>query len=106
MADRGKRGAGTLRGRGRARARARGTVTGFGRGDGQAPSTADNSLELPGEDIETVGVRRKALGTSGFAIKIHTNHFLCDIPDRLIYHYDGEWLFMLLPLYTNMLRDN
>ena len=48
---------------------------------------------VPAEHIQTVGVRRKAPGTAGVAVKVYTNHFAVDIPDEIIYHYDGAFLF-------------
>lgn len=44
---------------------------------------------MPAEHIQTVGVRRRGLGTAGTAVKVYTNHFAVDIPGEIIYHYDG-----------------
>lgn len=57
---------------------------------------------LPSAHIETVGVKRKGPGASGTAVKVYTNHFPCDIPDGIIYHYDGEWCSTVCLFATRM----
>lgn len=60
-----------------------------GRTNSPAISATSSTAGMPAEHIQTVGVRRKAAGTAGTAVKVYTNHFEVDIPDSIIYHYDG-----------------
>ncbi|KAJ3555887.1 hypothetical protein NM688_g2332 [Phlebia brevispora] len=64
---------------------------GGGRGTSTAITSTPSSIANMGsvEHIQTVGVRRPNFGTSGIAIKVVTNHFKVDIPDKMIYHYDA-----------------
>ena len=77
------------RGRGRGRG-ARGGVPLVGRGGGPAISTSSSTApNVPAEHVRTVGVRRKGYGSAGTKIQVYTNHFKTDIPNEIIYHYDG-----------------
>jgi eukaryotic translation initiation factor 2C len=66
---------------------------GRGRGGGPpsrgAPGPAPVDAPLPSDHITTVGVKRKAPGTSGRPIPIFVNSFVTEIPDGKIHHYDG-----------------
>lgn len=85
-------------GRGRGRG-GRGGVSLIGRGGSPATVAAVGSTaNVPAEHIQTVGVRRKAHGTAGRAVKVYTNHFGVDIPGEIIYHYDGAPLPPLIQL--------
>lgn len=43
-----------------------------------------------GAHVTTVGVRRPDYGTSGRPMQVFVNSFVANIPDGIIYHYDGE----------------
>lgn len=57
-----------------------------------------NAPGIPSAHIETVGVRRTALGSSGRVLEVSTNHFAVKIPEDVIHHYDGASLLRFLSL--------
>ncbi len=61
-----------------------------GRGRGVPPPMG---TPVVSSHIQTVGVRRPDFGSSGRLLPIFVNSFVTTIPDGLIYHYDGEWLY-------------
>ncbi|KAL5530678.1 hypothetical protein ACEPAF_6936 [Sanghuangporus sanghuang] len=71
---------------------------GEGRGRGGPPSrggplirpapSPQSSLPSTSEHVTTIGVKRKAHGTSGKALTVLTNHFPVTIPKSIISHYD------------------
>lgn len=95
----GRGGRGRARGAGpapdRGRGRGRGVVTlGGGRGGSPAISASSSTAGILAEHIQTVGVRRTAVGRAGTAVQVYTNHFGVDIPGEIIYHYDGASLIV------------
>ncbi len=70
------------------------TSAGFGPAGAIAPPTqpATSRQTLPDTSahITTVGVKRKAFGTSGREVYVYTNHFVTTIPEGDIYHDDGS----------------
>ncbi|KAH8105885.1 argonaute-like protein [Cristinia sonorae] len=78
------------------RGRGRGGGGGSSRGTGSpaisvAPSEAGVEVGLPtqGSHVATVGVKRTGYGSGGRAVTVLTNHFRCQIPEGIIYHYDA-----------------
>ncbi|KAL5488099.1 hypothetical protein ACEPAI_6207 [Sanghuangporus weigelae] len=71
---------------------------GEGRGRGGPPTrggplirpapSPQSSLPSTSEHVTTIGVKRKAYGTSGKALTVLTNHFPVTIPKNIISHYD------------------
>ncbi|KAL5508299.1 hypothetical protein ACEPAH_5918 [Sanghuangporus vaninii] len=47
-----------------------------------------SSLPSTSEHVTTIGVKRKAYGTSGKALTVLTNHFSVTIPKSIMSHYD------------------
>lgn len=70
-----------------------------GRGGGRPPRGGPlhesappvNAPGIPSSLIQTIGVRRTATGTGGYPIELQTNHFVVEIPEDVIHHYDGEF---------------
>ncbi|THH32884.1 hypothetical protein EUX98_g1281 [Antrodiella citrinella] len=86
------RGGGRGGGRGRGRGGS-GTPRGGGHGSPAASTVASEAgleIGLPsqGDHVTTVGVKRSGYGSGGRAIQVFTNHFECEIPQGIIYHYD------------------
>ncbi|KAI0347251.1 argonaute-like protein [Trametopsis cervina] len=59
------------------------------RGGPPAAAGRGGARPLPAAHVTTTGVKRKAFGTSGQAVDVFTNHFVVDIPQNIIHHYDA-----------------
>ncbi len=51
--------------------------------------------------ITTVGVKRASFGKSGRILTVFTNHFEVQIPEHIIFHYDGSLHPIQLVLQTD-----
>ena len=97
MPPKGRRGRGA-RGQPAPAGPSRGGRGGAGRGGG-APGAltpaSSATTELPQavpSHVDTTGVKRPGFGTGGRAITVLTNHYKINIPDTLVYHYDGTYM--------------
>ena len=66
-----------------------------GRGGGTTGQSRGPAKTDPRIAALTMGVKRPGYGQIGRPINITTNHFECDIPKRIIHHYDGNFFFHL-----------
>jgi len=76
----------------RATGRGRGgsTAAGQGRGGSARVHQPATPAGLPADHVNSVGVKMPGFGVGGKAITLQLNAFPTTIPDKIIYHYDGQ----------------
>jgi len=45
--------------------------------------------------VRTIGVKRPGFGTGGKAIQVTVNAFAANVTNGVIYHYDGQSIFII-----------
>ena len=78
--------------RGRGSDRAGHPQRGGGAGEPAPRGRGSLLIGLPSSHVTTIGVKRTAFGTATRAVQVMTNHFEVNVPQGIIYHYDGKSL--------------